>query len=236
MWCENCKKSFENDEKLCPECGTKLIDYTPILDEDADLSGINEVSDALADELIENEEEIQIDIESTSQLLVTVVGEKEAKKTVDFLNENHFPASCKEAEEQTLDELEGIEWEDDFEDEVDDEFDDEEYEVETLTPPETEEEVLSFEETLYDIFVPEAQFPEAMSLMLEKDKDMDATIIDELAEVIPTEEEFVETFEEEPVVEEVEEIAEEVVEEVSEEPEKIDGEKSKGGFWNLFRK
>ena len=242
MWCENCKKSFENDENICPECGKKLIEYTPILDEDADLSGINEIPDALADELVEKEEEIQIDIEATSQLLVTVIGEKEAKRIIDFLNENHIPASCKEAEEQTLDDLEGIEWDEDLEED----FDDEEYEVETLTPPETEEGVLSFEGTLYDIFVPETQFPEAMSLMLEKDKDMDATIIDELAEVIPTEdeseeslntEEVVQEETEEETVEEIDgEVSEDVVKEASEDTEKVEGEKSKGGFWNLFRK
>lgn len=246
MWCENCKKSFENDENICPECGKKLIDYTPILDEDADLSGINEAPDALADELVEKEEEIQIDIESTSQLLVTVIGEKEAKRIIDFLNENHIPASCKEAEEQTLDDLEGIEWDEDLED---DDFEDdfEDVEVEALTPPQTEEEeMLLADQTLYDIFVPETQFPEAMSLMLEKDKDMDATIIDELAEVIPTEDESEESLKTEEVVQEEteeeteekaeEEVSEDVVKEVSEDTEKVEGEKSKGGFWNLFRK
>ncbi|MBR2152867.1 MAG: hypothetical protein IJ944_06270 [Clostridia bacterium] len=234
MWCENCKRQFETEEKNCPECGKELIDYTPILDEDADLSGINDIPDALAEEVTE---EVQIDIEATSQLLVTVIGEKEAKRVISLLVENNIPAFEKASEVQTLDELDGIEWDDDLEDdEFDDDFVDEDVEVEILTPPETEDgELLSADETLYDIFVPEAQFPEAMSLMLEKDKDMDATIIDELAEIIPTEEEFEESFEQ--VIEEdvEEEIAEET-EEVTEETEKVEGEKSKGGFWNLFRK
>ena len=251
MWCENCNRQFETEEKNCPECGKELIDYTPILDEDADLSGINEVPDALADELVA--EDTQVDIEATSQLLVTVIGEKEAKRVISLLVENNIPAFEKVAEVQTLDELDGIEWDDDFED---DDFDDdfEDVEVETLTPPQTEEEeMLLADQTLYDIFVPETQFPEAMSLMLEKDKDMDATIIDELAEIIPTDAEFEQSFEE--VVEETDEIdegepevdapiiAEEVVEEATEEiaEESTEGAteekgKTKGGFWSLFKK
>ena len=113
--------------------------------------------------------------------------------------------------------------------------------------------MLLADQTLYDIFVPETQFPEAMSLMLEKDKDMDATIIDELAEIIPTDAEFEQSFEE--VVEETDEIdegepevdapiiAEEVVEEATEEiaEESTEGAteekgKTKGGFWSLFKK
>ncbi len=235
MWCENCKKSFETEEKLCPECGKELIDYTPILDEDTDLSGINEIPDALEGE--ETTEEVQIDIEATSQLLVTVIGEKEAKRIISILNENNIPAFEKIADEQSLDDLDGIEWdEEDFEDE----FEDEEYETESLTPPETEDELLLPEEILYDIFVPETQFPEAMTLMLEKDKDRDATIIDDLAEIIPDDADFEESFEveeKEIITEEddFEEITQEM-EEVTEETEKVEGEKTKGGFWNLFRK
>ncbi len=231
MWCENCKRTFGTDEKNCPECGKELIDYTPILDEDSDLLGINEDFDALVDE--DYSDDIQVNIEVNSKLLVTVIGEKEAKRSISLLNDNHIPASCKVAEVQTLEGLDGIEWDEDFEeDEFEEEFD-QDVEVETLTPPTTEDDLLVTDETLYDIFVPEKDFPEAMSLMLEKDKDRDATLIDNLAEIIPTEEEFEESFEEETVVEEEEE---EIPEEVTEETEKVDGEKTKGGFWNLFRK
>ena len=250
MWCENCKKSFETDEKNCPECGNELIEYTPILDgEQAELLDINE--DALADELNEAAEEVQIDIEATSQLLVTVIGEKEAKRIISLLNDNHIPASCKEAEEQSLDDLDGIEWddedfEDNLEDDIEENFEGEDVEIETLTPPQTEEEeMMGLDDTLYDIFVPEADFPEAMSLMLENDKDRDATLIDDLAETILNQAEPFD-FEEEVSGEDLsdeddfedEEIVEEQVDNkaIEEEPQNGDGEKSKGGFWSLFRK
>jgi|GEM_PF-6132172 len=237
MWCENCSRQFDTDEKNCPECGNELIDYTPILDEDADLSGINEVDDALAGEESAEVEEIQIDIEANSQLLVTVIGEKEAKRIITLLTDNHIPAFEKLSEIQTLDELDGIEWDDeDFEDDdYDDNYYQEDVEEETLTPPETEEDSLVADETLYDIFVPEVDFPSAMSLMLENDENKDATIIDDLDEVVVEDEESDSDFIDE-VYEEIEEILEEAEESIKEDSETESTEKQKGGFWNLFKK
>jgi len=237
MWCENCSRQFDTDEKNCPECGNELIDYTPILDEDADLSGINEVDDALAGEESAEVEEIQIDSEANSQLLVTVIGEKEAKRIITLLTDNHIPAFEKLSEIQTLDELDGIEWDDeDFEDDdYDDNYYQEDVEEETLTPPETEEDSLVADETLYDIFVPEVDFPSAMSLMLENDENKDATIIDDLDEVVVEDEESDSDFIDE-VYEEIEEILEEAEESIKEDSETESTEKQKGGFWNLFKK
>lgn len=237
MWCENCNRQFDTDEKNCPECGNELIDYTPILDEDADLSGINEVDDALAGEESAEVEEIQIDIEANSQLLVTVIGEKEAKRIITLLTDNHIPAFEKLSEIQTLEELDGIEWDDeDFEDDdYDDDYYQEDVEEETLTPPETEEDSLVADETLYDIFVPEVDFPSAMSLMLENDENKDATIIDDLDEVVVEDEESDSDFIDE-VYEEIEEILEEAEESIKEDSETESTEKQKGGFWNLFKK
>ncbi len=251
MWCENCNRQFDTDEKNCPECGNELIDYTPILDEDADLAGINDVPDALSEEEVLNED-IQMEIESKSQLLVTVIGEKEAKRIIKLLTENRIPAFEKIAEQQDFSGLDDLDLDDDFEDDDIDDFDiEEDLVVETLTPPQTAKEEEGFtDDTLYDIFVPENDFPEAMSLMLEKDKDRDATIIDDLSDIIPEGEDIeddLEDFEESTPVsdsydyydnediheEQLDDEFEDIIEEIEETKE--DG-KSKGGFWNLFRK
>lgn len=264
MWCENCKRQFETEEENCPECGNKLVDYTPILDEDAELFGINE-NDETASQEITTDEEIQIELEAKSQLLVTVIGLIEAKRIIKLLTENRIPAFEKVSAEQNLSGLDELDFDEDYDDDFFDdiELDDEDLIKETLTPPElAEDQVLDFEETLYDIFVPEADFPEAMSLMLEKDMNRYATIIDDLSDIIYDDDPFDDFFfdDDEPqespkskardYYDDDDEIHEEQVdgaiseypdeqdesEEFEESGESDEDEKSKGGFWNLFKK
>ena len=34
MWCQKCNKYYDTDAETCEKCGEKLIDYTPIVEDD----------------------------------------------------------------------------------------------------------------------------------------------------------------------------------------------------------
>lgn len=237
MWCENCNKQFEDDVTVCPECGSKLVEYTPILSEDTDLFGINEEYDDVIDE--NEEQEAQLEIETVPQLLVTVIGEKEAKRIIAFLDENRIPAFEKISDEQFPEELENIYWDEENTDDVDEE----DLIVEEVTPPEVEQTEISGDTALYDIFVPEDIFPEAMALILENDQDNDTTLIEDIEEIAMNTEndEIYEDSEIEQDDQSNQETDDSLEVQEYDETESMDEvndnkEKSKGGFWGLFKK
>ena len=98
MYCEKCKKSFE-EKTICPVCGTVLINYTPILDEEdaRDLEAISpaepQTEESATEETVEQPEENAPELD----LLVATPDAEEADKIKDLLEVNSIPVIEKSA-------------------------------------------------------------------------------------------------------------------------------------------
>lgn len=202
MWCRKCNKFYDTDSDTCEKCGQKLEDYTPIVENDEEdvlfLSNEPKENDDEA-EIAEQESKTpfaEMLFDGEPKLLITVIGEDEAARTMELLEQNNIASMKKEAQVHTADE----ECDNDFEGEelefIDEQEESEDYEAEFSALC---DEALEGEE-LYDIFVPAECFSNALRIVIE---DEQAEGAEQTAS-----EEFFEEYDNAEDLEELEEVAE----------------------------
>ena len=172
MWCRKCNKFYDTESDTCEKCGQKLEDYTPIVESDED--------DVLflSNESKENVDEPETPVQESKtaafaemlfdgepKLLITVIGEDEAARTMELLEQNNIPSMKKEAQIHTADE----ECDNDFEGEELEFIDEEESEDYKAEFSALCDEALEGEE-LYDIFVPAECFSDALRIVIEDEQ------------------------------------------------------------------
>lgn len=87
MICPRCNREYDKEFDHCLVCNVPLTEYTSILDEEDSLLTPGETEQpALADE-------------NLPELLVTVIGEQEARETVDLLQGMNIPCLCRKNQE-----------------------------------------------------------------------------------------------------------------------------------------
>lgn len=173
MWCRKCNKFYDTESDTCEKCGQKLEDYTSIVENDGDdvlfLSnepqGESEQSETAAKDS-ENSLYAEMLFDGEPKLLITVIGEDEAARIMELLEQNNVPSMKKEAQAHTADE----ECDNDFEGEelelIDGREESEDYEAEFSALC---DEALEGEE-LYDIFVPAECFSNALRIVIEDEQ------------------------------------------------------------------
>ena len=169
MWCQKCNKYYDTDAETCEKCGEKLIDYTPIVEDDRE--DVLFMSNLSPDEPEEQKTEVKTAeaaplFDGEPKLLITVIGSGEADRITEMLEQNKIPSMKKEAEVHTSTE----ECDNDFDPEeleaLDGEEQDEDYAAEFSALC---DEALEGEE-LYDIFVPAGCFSEGLMLVIEDEQ------------------------------------------------------------------
>ena len=153
MWCRKCNKFYDTESDTCEKCGQKLEDYTPIVESETPVQ--ESKTAAFAEMLFDGE----------PKLLITVIGEDEAARTMELLEQNNIPSMKKEAQIHTADE----ECDNDFEGEELEFIDEEESEDYKAEFSALCDEALEGEE-LYDIFVPAECFSDALRIVIEDEQ------------------------------------------------------------------
>lgn len=88
MWCQNCNIEFEDGFTVCLNCGNKLVDYKPIVD---DVSGEDETPDL--PRIDDADEKLSL------QLLVSFPDEEGADELVENLKGINIPALKKASDD-----------------------------------------------------------------------------------------------------------------------------------------
>ena len=172
MWCRKCNKFYDTESDTCEKCGQKLEDYTPIVESDEDdvlfLSNEPKQNDDEPETAAQQSKTpfAEMLFDGEPKLLITVIGEDEAARTMELLEQNNIPSMKKEAQVHTADE----ECDNDFEGEelefIDEQEESEDYEAEFSALC---DEALEGEE-LYDIFVPAECFSDALRIVIEDEQ------------------------------------------------------------------
>ncbi len=94
MWCPRCNKQYNTADTVCIQCGCELEDYTPILTDDQ-----RDLLDTDDEQETSQVDESMLSEELTPELLVTVVGKKEAERLVVLLDGVKIPSLCRRSQE-----------------------------------------------------------------------------------------------------------------------------------------
>ncbi len=92
--CPRCNREYEENLENCLVCGANLTTYTPILSEDErEALELNE--EPVTEMMLE-----EINPENLPELIVSVVGEEEARRLSVLMQEYRIPCMCKENGEE----------------------------------------------------------------------------------------------------------------------------------------
>lgn len=174
MWCKNCNKSYDTDGDTCEKCGAKLEEYTPIIESDNDdvVFLTNDLPDEPREECetLENKNNLsEMLFDGEPKLLITVIGDDEAQRIIELLEQNKIPSMKKDAEPHTADESCDNDFEGSERELLDLEEADEDYEAEFSALC---DEALDGER-LYDIFVPAECLSNALRIVIEDEQMLD---------------------------------------------------------------
>lgn len=161
MWCAKCNKEYDDGFKICTRCGGNLTEYESIVSEDDSddvfFESDEDVSEELKLEISSNDDDTILD--SEPEILISVIGDREADRIMELLESNLIPAFKKLSESFDETSETDFEYNEDFED-----YDDTVDEFAALCDeiPEDAE--------IYDIYVPKSVFQNAFRIVTEDEQ------------------------------------------------------------------